>query len=73
MRIPYLHDNTDATGKRVLVTGASGTFGRAIARRSPVLQLSRRPAGSEATQFWGRWVRKVMRRPWLSATARSSS
>ncbi|RWA15396.1 hypothetical protein MBRU_10125 [Mycolicibacterium brumae DSM 44177] len=45
------------------------TFGRAIARRSPVLQLSRRPAGSEATQFWGRWVRKVMRRPWLSATA----
>lgn len=30
MKIPYIHDNVDATGKRVLVTGASGTFGRAI-------------------------------------------
>ena len=31
MRLPYVHDNADAAGLRVLVTGASGTFGRAIA------------------------------------------
>ncbi|MFN8125948.1 MAG: SDR family NAD(P)-dependent oxidoreductase [Candidatus Nanopelagicales bacterium] len=31
MKIPYIHDEVDATGKRVIITGASGTFGRAIA------------------------------------------
>lgn len=31
MKLPYLHDNLPVAGKRVLVTGASGTFGRAIA------------------------------------------
>ncbi|MCB0900343.1 MAG: SDR family NAD(P)-dependent oxidoreductase, partial [Actinobacteria bacterium] len=31
MKLPYLHDEMDARGKRVLITGASGTFGAAIA------------------------------------------
>ncbi|MGY4710625.1 MMPL family transporter [Mycolicibacterium sp. CBM1] len=41
-------------------------FGRPVAKRSPLLQWSRR---GEATQsrFWTRWVGEVMRRPWLSA------
>lgn len=30
MRIPFLHDEMYAHGKRVLITGASGTFDRAI-------------------------------------------
>ncbi|HSA41124.1 MAG TPA: MMPL family transporter, partial [Mycobacterium sp.] len=43
------------------------TFGRSAARRSPLLQLSRRRGESEAMPFWSVWVRRVMRRPWLSA------
>lgn len=52
MRIPYLHDNTDAAGKRVLVTGASGTFGRAIAadftaRGATVVGLDLKPSATD--------------------------
>ncbi|MEZ5184882.1 MAG: SDR family NAD(P)-dependent oxidoreductase [Candidatus Nanopelagicales bacterium] len=48
MRIPFLHDEMDARGKRVLITGASGTFGRAIAdafvaRGAHVVGLDLRP------------------------------
>lgn len=31
MRMPYIHDEIDAAGRRVVVTGASSTVGRAIA------------------------------------------
>jgi len=41
------------------------TFGRTAARRSPLLQLSRSKPDHEP--FWSVWVRRVMRRPWLSA------
>jgi RND superfamily putative drug exporter len=49
-----------------LIPAVLATFGRPVARRSPLLQWSRR---GEATQsrFWTRWVGGVMRRPWLSA------
>ena len=49
-----------------LTPAVLATFGRAAARRSPLLHWSRRP---EATQsrFWTRWVGTVMRRPWASA------
>ncbi|WP_432246463.1 MMPL family transporter [Mycolicibacterium sp. ELW1] len=49
-----------------LTPAVLATFGRPVARRSPLLQWSRR---AEATQsrFWTRWVGEVMRRPWLSA------
>ena len=51
-----------------LIPAVLATFGRAAARRSSLLQWSRRP---EATQsrFWTRWVGWVMRRPWASALA----
>ena len=49
-----------------LTPAVLATFGRPVARRSALLQWSRR---GEATQsrFWTRWVGWVMRRPWLSA------
>jgi RND superfamily putative drug exporter len=49
-----------------LIPAVLSLFGRAAARRSPLLHWSRRP---EATQsrFWTRWVGMVMRRPWVSA------
>ncbi|MCX2931851.1 MMPL family transporter [Mycobacterium sp. CVI_P3] len=51
-----------------LTPAVLATFGRSVAKRSPLLQWSRR---GEATQsrFWTRWVGEVMRRPWLSALA----
>ncbi len=51
-----------------LIPAVLATFGRAVARRSPLLQWSRR---GEATQsrFWTRWVGMVMRRPWAAAAA----
>lgn len=42
------------------------TFGRAAARRSPLLHWSRRPESGQS-RFWTRWVGAVMRRPWASA------
>ncbi len=49
-----------------LIPAVLSLFGRAAARRSPLLHWSRR---AEATQsrFWTRWVGMVMRRPWVSA------
>jgi len=54
-----------------LIPAVLSVFGRAAARRSPLLHWSRRP---EATQsrFWTRWVGMVMRRPWASALAATS-
>jgi heme transporter len=51
-----------------MIPAVLATFGRSAARRSRLLRWSRRP---EATQsrFWTRWVRAVMRRPWVSALA----
>ncbi|HEX5142364.1 MAG TPA: MMPL family transporter [Mycobacterium sp.] len=51
-----------------VIPAVLATFGRAAARRSPMLRWSRR---GEVTQsrFWTRWVRAVMRRPWMSALA----
>ncbi|MGI9126520.1 MAG: MMPL family transporter [Mycobacterium sp.] len=43
-------------------------FGRAAARRSPLLHWSRRPDATQS-RFWTRWVNTVMRRPWASAAA----
>ena len=42
------------------------TFGRAAARRSPLLHWSRRPESGQS-RFWTRWVGAVMRRPWAAA------
>lgn len=42
------------------------TFGRAAARRSPLLHWSRQPESSQS-RFWTRWVAAVMQRPWASA------
>ncbi len=55
-----------------LIPAVLAVFGRAAARRSPLLHWSRRP---EATQsrFWTRWVGAVMRRPWASALAATSA
>jgi len=44
------------------------TFGRSAAKRSSLLRWSRRGETTES-RFWTRWVRWVMRRPWLSALA----
>jgi RND superfamily putative drug exporter len=51
-----------------LTPAVLATFGRAAAKRSWLLNWSRRP---EATQsrFWSRWIGWVMRRPWASALA----
>jgi RND superfamily putative drug exporter len=42
------------------------TFGKAAAKRSTYLHLSRRPDTTQS-RFWTRWVTGVMRRPWVSA------
>ncbi len=42
------------------------TFGRSAAKRSSLLRWSRRGETTES-RFWTRWVRSVMRRPWVSA------
>jgi len=47
------------------------TFGRAAAKRSAVLHWSRRPESTQS-RFWTRWIRWVMRRPWVSALAASA-
>ncbi|GAB2996163.1 putative transport protein MmpL11 [Mycobacterium bourgelatii] len=47
------------------------TFGRAAAKRSPLLHWSRRPE-TTVSKFWTRWVTWVMRRPWMSALAASA-
>ncbi|OFJ54172.1 MMPL family transporter [Mycolicibacterium grossiae] len=44
------------------------TFGKAAAKRSTYLHLSRRPDTTQS-RFWTRWVTWVMRRPWISAIA----
>ncbi len=44
------------------------TFGRSAAKRSSLLRWSRRGETTES-RFWTRWVRSVMKRPWLSALA----
>lgn len=49
------------------------TFGRAAARRSPLLQLSWRRGDPDGPPFWSRWVRVVMRRPWLWATVTTAA
>ena len=49
-----------------LIPAVLATFGRAVARRSPLLHLSRRPEAAQS-RFWTRWVGMVMRRPWGSA------
>ncbi len=41
-------------------------FGRAVAKRSPLLHWSRRPQAAQS-RFWTRWTAWVMRRPWVSA------
>ncbi|HEX7321715.1 MAG TPA: MMPL family transporter [Mycobacterium sp.] len=47
------------------------TFGRSVARRSPLLHWSRRPQVSPSP-FWTRWTAAVMRRPWVSALVTSA-
>ncbi len=51
-----------------LTPAVLATFGRAAARRSRWLHLSRRPETGDSP-FWGRWTGHVMRRPWASAAA----
>jgi RND superfamily putative drug exporter len=51
-----------------LTPAVLATFGRAAARRSPLLHWSRRPESTQS-RFWTRWVGTVMRRPWASALA----
>jgi heme transporter len=42
------------------------TFGKAAAKRSTYLHMSRRPDTTQS-RFWTRWVTWVMKRPWVSA------
>ncbi len=49
-----------------LIPAVLAVFGRAAARRSPLLHWSRRPESTQS-RFWTRWVGAVMRRPWASA------
>ena len=49
-----------------LIPAVLAVFGRAAARRSPLLHWSNRPESTQS-RFWTRWVGAVMRRPWLSA------
>ncbi len=49
-----------------LIPALLSLFGRAAARRSALLNWSRRPESTQS-RFWTRWVGTVMRRPWLSA------
>ncbi|MGV0993903.1 MAG: MMPL family transporter [Mycobacterium sp.] len=51
-----------------LIPAVLATFGRAAARRSPLLHWSRRPESAQS-RFWTRWVGTVMRRPWVAAVA----
>ncbi len=51
-----------------LIPVVLATFGRAAARRSSLLHWTRHPDSAQS-RFWTRWVREVMRRPWLSAAA----
>ncbi len=51
-----------------LIPAVLATFGRSAARRSSLLRWSRRAETTES-RFWTRWVRSVMKRPWLSALA----
>ena len=51
-----------------LTPAVLATFGRVVARRSALLQWSRR-SESTLSRFWTRWVGAVMRRPWASALA----
>ena len=51
-----------------LTPAVLATFGRAAAKRSAWLHLSRRPETTQS-RFWTRWIGWVMRRPWLSASA----
>lgn len=53
-----------------LTPAALATFGRAAAKRSPLLHWSRRPESTQS-RFWNRWIGWVMRRPWISALAAS--
>ncbi len=51
-----------------LTPAVLATFGKAAAKRSSWLHVSRRPETTQS-RFWTRWVGWVMRRPWLSAIA----
>jgi uncharacterized membrane protein YdfJ with MMPL/SSD domain len=51
-----------------LTPAVLATFGRAAAKRSSWLHVSRRPDTTQS-RFWTRWVGWVMRRPWVSAIA----
>jgi len=51
-----------------LTPAVLATFGRAAARRSPLLSWSRRPESGQS-RFWTRWVATVMGRPWAAAAA----
>lgn len=46
-------------------------FGRAVAKRSALLQWSRRPQTNQS-RFWTSWTGWVMRRPWVSALVASA-
>jgi uncharacterized membrane protein YdfJ with MMPL/SSD domain len=54
-----------------LTPAVLATFGRAAAKRSPVLHWSRRPESTQS-RFWSRWIGGVMHRPWASALAASA-
>jgi heme transporter len=49
-----------------LTPAVLATFGKAAAKRSSWLHVSRRPDTTQS-RFWTRWVGWVMRRPWVSA------
>ena len=51
-----------------LTPAVLATFGRAAAKRSSWLHVSRRPDTTQS-RFWTRWVGWLMRRPWLAATS----
>jgi len=51
-----------------LTPAVLATFGKAAAKRSSWLHVSRRPDTTQS-RFWTRWVGWVMRRPWVSAIA----
>jgi len=55
-----------------LIPAVLATFGRAAARRSPLLHWSRLPESAHS-RFWTRWVGAVMRRPWVSAMAATAA
>ena len=51
-----------------LTPAVLATFGRAAAKRSSWLHVSRRPDTTQS-RFWTRWVGTIMRRPWIAATS----